>query len=115
MPMPKTMKTRGADKSEINRSQAIREAAAEMKGKPRPRDVIAVLAEKGIPVSASLVTNVLRRPRRRKASAARSARRARRASESIVLSSLVEAKRLVDQTGSVRDAKKALDALSKLL
>jgi len=88
--------------------------------KARPRDLIARLTEKGVEVSPALVSNVLSRTRKRR----RGAKVARlvgagpsRASRGgdVSMNSLLGAKKLVEQVGSVGEAKKAIDAFSRLM
>lgn len=82
----------------------------------RPRDVIAVLKEQGITASSAQVSTVLRNMGMKRR------RRGRRAvnhvtvaaSPSLSLDSLLAAKKLVNQLGSVEAAKTAVDALVKL-
>lgn len=100
-----------------NKSQAIRDTVVELGKKSRPRDVIAKLKSQGIDVSAALVTNVMarsgkRRPRR----ATRTAGIGRTTcADNLTMESLLSAKRLLDQVGSVEEAKRALDVLAKLI
>jgi hypothetical protein len=91
-----------------------------MKKPVRPRDVIATLATKGISVSSAQVSTTLRamgmrrRPRGHKPGAAPTGRLAVSTSELLSLDSLLAAKKLVTQLGSVEAAKTAVDALAKL-
>ena len=88
--------------------------------KARPRDLIARLTEKGVDVSPALVSNVLSRTRKRRrgAKVARlvgaGAGRASRDGD-VSMHSLLGAKKLVEQVGSVDEAKKAIDALARLI
>ena len=117
--MARVAKARRGRQNGVNKSQAIRDILAEMGGKPRPKDVIATLKGKGIDASPALVTNVISRGglRRRGRKARRGISRPARSmpSDSFSMSALLEAKKLVTQVGSVSDAKRALDALSRLL
>jgi hypothetical protein len=117
--MAKVAKARRGRQNGLNKSQAIRDVVAEMGGKPQPKEVIATLKQKGIAASPALVSNVISRGRLRQRG-----RKARRGisrparsmpSDSFSISALLEAKKLVIQVGSVSDAKRALDALSRLL
>ena len=110
---------RGRKKGTVNKSQAIRDAISQLGGKPRPRDVIAAVAAKGIDVSPALVTNVIargqRRGRRGRPARQTVARNGHTASGTVTVAALIEAKRLVDHVGSVDVAKEALNALAKLI
>lgn len=110
---------RGRKRGTLNKSQAIRDAVGELGGKPRPRDVIEVLDKKGIEVSPALVTNVMargqRKGRRGRPGRRPMGRNGHAASEKVTVAALIEAKRLVDQVGSVDVAKEALNALAKLI
>jgi hypothetical protein len=87
-----------------------------MGGRVRPRDVIAQLAQQGVTVSSAQVSTVLasmgmkrrRRGRRPAAAVVESV------TSTLTLDSLLAAKRLVNQLGSVEAAKTAVDALAKL-
>ena len=102
-------------KGDVNKSQAIRDLVAERGNKVRPRDIIAELAQKGIEVSPALVTNVISRGTGRKTRGRRPGVAARGGSGQVSITTLLEAKRLVTEAGSVDDAKRALDTLSRLL
>jgi arginine repressor len=90
----------------------------------RPRDVLAALAEQGIDVSRAQISAVLagmgmRRRRRRRGKVvangnAAAAYATAATSPALTLQSLLAAKRLADQLGSVDAAKQAVDALAKL-
>jgi hypothetical protein len=108
--------TAGAGNAGESKAEQIRQIAKGMGGKVRPRDVIAQLAEQGVTVSSAQVSTVLRsmgmkrRPRGRRPAAALVASVA----STLTLDSLMAAKRLVNQLGSVEAAKTAVDALAKL-
>lgn len=106
-------------KNGSNKSQAIREMSQQLGRKARPRDVIAGLKEKGIEVSPALVTNVLSRAAKRRGRKVRrlvgTAVNARRSGGDVSMASLVSAKKLIDEVGSVDEAKRALDALARLI
>ena len=117
---------RGRAKSKdngANKSQAIRDMFNSMGKKARPRDLIARLTEKGVDVSPALVSNVLSRTRKRRrgakiprlVAAGRTRVRVSRGGGDVSMHSLLGAKKLVEQVGSVDEAKKAIDALSRLL
>jgi|SRR5215469_6731606 len=102
-------------KGEVSKSEQIRQVARSMGRKVRPRDVIARLAEQGVAVSSPQVSTVLagmgmkRRRRGRRATAV-----VEQVTSTLTLDSLLAAKRLVNQLGSVEAAKTAVDALAKL-
>lgn len=120
-----TKRRKKATKNEsINKAQAIRDAAKELGGKKvRPRDVIAALAAKGITVSSPQVSSTLKaagfRRTRRKGTPVGSTNNAKSAaqpeSNGLSLEHLLAAKALIAKIGSVEIAKKALDAMAKLV
>jgi hypothetical protein len=90
-------------------------------GKPvRPRDIIAVLGEKGVTVSSTLVSKTLaaagfhRRRRRRKVRSRVDVRPTNSAGGSLNLDALIAAKALIEKVGGVEIAQAALSALKKL-
>lgn len=99
----------------INKSEAIRQTAKSLPKPVRPRDVIGALQSQGIEVTSGQVSTVLssmgmkrRRGGRRKAAVVETV------ASTITLGSLLAAKKLVSQLGSVDAAKQAVDALAKL-
>jgi hypothetical protein len=113
------MTTRAANaKSEngTNKSQAIRDTISELGHQFRPRDVIAKLKEQGIEVSPALVTNVMARSGRtaqRRNGRAGTARTL--CADNLSVESLLSAKRLIDEVGSVEEARRAIDLLAQLI
>jgi hypothetical protein len=102
-----------AEPASGTKADAILEAAKSLRKPVRPRDVIAQFAEKGITVSDAQVGQVLKGMdmRRRK--------RGRRPvvttiASTLTLDSLLAAKKLANQLGSVEVAKRAVEALAKL-
>ncbi|HEV3343250.1 MAG TPA: hypothetical protein VG125_22955 [Pirellulales bacterium] len=98
-----------------SKAEQIRQVAKSMGGRVRPRDVIAQLSQQGVAVSSAQVSTVLagmgmkrRRRGRRPAAVVESV------ASTLTLDSLLAAKRLVNQLGSVEAAKTAVDALAKL-
>jgi hypothetical protein len=93
------------------KSQAIRDYLGAHK-KAKATEVVAALAEKGINVSTAMVYNVKARrsmgKRRRKAQA-----RGEKIAPSIT--HLLAAKKLVEETGGIKQAQEALAALAKLI
>lgn len=118
----KAATTKAAPKASGERgekAEAIRAAARSIKGKVRPRDVIAMLAEQGIEVSSAQVSTTLKAMGMRKTGRGRKPGRpaatARAAhSGTISIDDLIAAKKLVEQLGSVEAASQALSALAKL-
>ena len=109
--MAKTGKRRG-----VNKSQEIRKAYEKLGDSAKPKDVIAKLATRNIKVSPGLVANV-RHSMLKKAGKKPSGRGGgKRAADNdtISVTALVDAKRLIEHAGSINDAKKALDTLAKL-
>lgn len=101
------------------KADAIRAAAMSIKGKVRPRDVIAMLGEQGIEVTSAQVSTTLKKMGMRKTGRGRKPGRpaatARAAhSGSISIDDLIAAKKLVEQLGSIEAASQALSALAKL-
>ncbi len=97
------------------KADQIREVAGGMEKPVRPRDVIAILKEKGVTASSAQVSTVLlamgmkkRKRRRRKMAVAAVA------SNGLNIDDLVMAKKLVAQVGSVEKVREALAALARL-
>ena len=111
-----TRAARAKAETGTNKSQAIRDTVVELGKKSRPRDVIAKLKAQGIDVSAALVTNVMARSGRRQKRTTRTAGAGRAVcADNLTMESLLSAKQLLDQVGSVAEAKRALDVLAKLI
>ncbi|HVX15916.1 MAG TPA: hypothetical protein VHC22_32330 [Pirellulales bacterium] len=106
--------------AEASKAEKIRRAAQSMKKPVRPRDVIATLAAEGVQVSSAQVSTTLRamgmrrRGRGRKPAGAAPSHAVVSTSDLLSLDSLLAAKKLVAQLGSVEAAKTAVDALAKL-
>ena len=118
---PKAPATHAASNgSAESKAERIRQVAQAMKKPVRPRDVIATLAAEGVTVSSAQVSTTLRaigmrrRGRGRKPAGAAPSRPMLSTSELLSLDSLLAAKKLVAQLGSVEAAKSAVDALAKL-
>ena len=98
-----------------SKSEQIRQVAREMGRIVRPRDVIQTLEQRGVTVTSGQVSTVLASMGKK-----RRGRRGRRpavvatVASTLTLDSLLAAKKLVDQLGSVEAAKTAVDALAKL-
>ena len=102
-----------------SKADSIRQVAQGMPKPIRPRDVVAALNEQGISVSPAQVSQVLKsmglkRRRRGRKPSAMAGRATTTTSESLSLESLLAAKKLVNQLGSIETAKAAVDALVKL-
>jgi hypothetical protein len=96
------------------KSEAIRAYFAEHVD-AGPTEVVNKLAEQGIKVTATLVSNVKSRMKHSTTPSKRGPGRPPRVStDSISVAALVEAKRFVDQIGSLEAAKLALETVSKL-
>lgn len=112
-------KTKASTNAPINKAEEIRKAAREVGGKKvRPKDVIAVLAAKGITVSSPQVSSTLRaagyrRLRRRKNAASPKTSRTS-ASTEISLNDLLAAKALIGKVGSIEAAREAIAVWAKL-
>jgi arginine repressor len=106
--------------AETSKAERIRQVAQSMTKPVRPRDVIATLAAEGVQVSSAQVSTTLRamgmrrRHRGRKPTGAGPSRPSSSTSDLLSLDSLLAAKKLVTQLGSVAAAKSAVDALAKL-
>jgi hypothetical protein len=101
-----------------SKSDLIRKTLGELGPEARNRDVIEKLAGDKITVSAQMVSTV--RARMGGATKAAGVRRPGRpgrrpAPESVSLSALINAKRLVAETGSLEAARQTLDALAQLV
>jgi hypothetical protein len=115
MSMAKSARSEGTEER-VNKSELVRAAHAKLGPRARNRDVVAALAADGIVVSRALVTNALKRARRPKGrGGARPGAGRKPAMTTVSLSALVSAKQVVETAGSVAEAKRALDALARLL
>ena len=107
--------------SSVNKSEEIRNTYKKLGYKSAPKDVISALATRKINVSAALVSNVRAAMDRRgtapvgRVNARRGRPRKVQSDTSVSVSDLLEAKRLVEQTGGVDQAKVTLDAYSIIL
>jgi hypothetical protein len=103
-----------AEPTSGTKADAIRQAAQGMPKPIRPRDVIAALAQQGITVSNAQVGQVLKGMGMKRRRRGRRAMRVEMVASTLTLESLLAAKKLVNQLGSVEAAKTAVDALAKL-
>ncbi len=104
--------------AEPSKAQRIRDAAAALGKKVRPRDVIAELAKEGITVSAAQVSMTLTasgyRRKRRRGKAAKVTTVKPTSTNGLNVDALLAAKALIAKVGSVEVAEEALAALKKL-
>jgi hypothetical protein len=102
-----------------SKSDLIRQTLADLGPEARNRDVIEKLAADKVTVSAQMVSTVRARmsgPGASKAAAKLPGRPGRRpAPQSVSLAALLNAKKLVTETGSVEAARQTLDALAQLV
>lgn len=102
-----------------NKSEVIRNYKSE-NPKHGPKEIAKALGETGLKVSPAFISTVLSNAKR-KSGKASGRKRGRVAKAPVAAASkggfndLIHAKKLVDQIGSVEQAKAALDALAKLL
>ena len=104
-----------------NKSQAIRDY---LKANPtaKPKDVVSAMTSKGIKVSAQFVSTVKstskkKGPAKRRGRPAGSTVRskpAKSSSDSVSVDALLKMKRVVEDFGSIEEAKSALQTLEKL-
>lgn len=112
-----------AARSGVNKSQAIRDFAAQ-NNSSSPKEIVAGLAAQGIEVSSQFVSTILSNAKR-KGKKGRRGRRGRPAANAaaapantgggVSMKNLIAAKRFVDQFGSVKEAKAAVNAIADLL
>ncbi len=100
---------RGKGRSQINKAEAIRGAWGELGVRARPRDVIKLLASRGIAVASAQVST-LRKSASRKRNAV-----AVGAVHAIPFDHLMAAKSLAARLGGIENAQRALANLAKLL
>lgn len=98
-----------------SKSEAIRAELTALGHNVATREVVAALATKGIRVSAAHVSNVKSGAASKASVQSKGARAALDPSNDLVsMEALLDAKRLVDRTGGVEQAKRTLDLLSLL-
>lgn len=103
-------------KSEVNKSQAIRDYLAENNG-AKAAAIVAGLAEKGITVGTPLVYAILSKggkKKRRKISRPKTTKSSN-GNGKVSLETLLAAKRMSEALGGVDKAKAALDVLARLV
>ncbi len=99
-----------------NKSVAIRDYKA-AHGDAGPKAIAEGLAKDGIKVTPAFVSTVLSNDKRKSGKGRRGKRRGRRPGPqgNQALASLIQAKKLAEQMGGIEPARKALNALAKLL
>ena len=100
---------RGRPASKVNKAEAIRGAWRELGSSTRPRDVIALLAARGITVTSAQVSTLRKTAGRKRGSAVAVS------VQSVPYEHLLEAKGLVARLGGVENAQAALASLAKLI
>ena len=106
---PKKRRVRRGKKSEAIRGYLEQNTTA------GPKEVVAKLAEQGIKVTTTLVSNVKSRMKQAKPAGKRGPGRPRKVvNDTISVASLMQAKRFVEQIGSLDAAKLALETISKI-
>jgi len=96
-----------------SKAQSIRDAAKELGGKVRPRDIIAALKAKGITVSSPQVSSTLKAAGwRRRRHGKRAAQR--RSVSALAISDLLELKAFADRLGGLDRLNEAIAALERL-
>ena len=102
-------------KQKVNKSQAIRDYC-EANPDAGPTETAAALKKQGIQVSTAMVSTVKTQAKKKRGrgrkKAARGAKKA--TGDKIALSSLIQAKKMVEQMGGLDKAQSALAALAKL-
>lgn len=101
-------------KSEVNKSQAVRDYLKAHRG-AKPKAVSDALKAEGIEVSPQTVSSVkfhMRKKKGRKRADGDGQRGGN--SEMVSINALIDAKKLVDKIGGIEKAKSAVQALSKL-
>lgn len=109
-------------KSGSNKSQLIRDTYESLGKGARPRDVLHALNKQGVDVSRALVTNVLKRHGAAPAAGRRGPGRPRKnaaaakpasSGDAVTMASVMAAKRMVGEVGSIDQARAALETLAK--
>lgn len=109
------MAKKRASKKSVNKSIAIREHAKKFP-EDGPSAISEALAKRGIEVTPAFVSTVKSNDRRKTGSTTRKSRRSRGGSlDDATIQALKNAKKLVEEAGSISAAKAALDSYGKLL
>jgi hypothetical protein len=103
-----------APAEKVSNSQAVRDYL-QANPKALPKQTVEALAEQGIEVSRTLVSQIKfkMKPKKRRGRK-KAARGAKPGGDKIALSSLITAKKMAEQLGGLEKAKAALAALAKL-
>lgn len=109
------MAKKAAAKSDVNKSEAIRQYLRAHRN-AKPKAVVEALKEQGIRVNSQTVSTVKFHMKRRRGKKGAAGRKTAAAAggEMVSLSALLDAKKLVNKLGGIEKAKSALDALNKL-
>lgn len=112
--MAKTKSESGGDDKKINKSQAIREALDEHP-RAKSKEIVALLAEKGIKVAPTLVYYVKSKRRQAKARQKREqiAEASRRTSAPNPVQLVQRVKSLAEEVGGIRNLKHLVDLLAQ--
>jgi hypothetical protein len=113
---PSNKKKPAKQNGNVNKAQAIRDAAKEMGKKARPKDIIAVLAAKGITVTSPQVSMTL------KAAGLRRGRRMRQATAAVTngksttlnVADLIQVKELAIKLGGLERLKETIAVYEEL-
>ncbi len=100
---------RGGRRSKVNKAEEIRGVWRELGVTARPRDVIALLASRGLTVTSAQVSTLRKSGGRKRRSAAAAS------VQSVPFDHLLEAKGLAARLGGVENAQAALASLAKLI
>ena len=97
-----------------NVSQLVRDYKSQHK-RAKPKDIAEALNGQGVKISSQYVSTILSNARRKKGRKGRTTAAANGAPAGINIAQLVKAKKLVRKLGGIDQAKKMIDALSKIL
>jgi len=100
-------------KSNVNKSQAIRDYVSSNPG-AKPKEIAVALAAQGVDVTPAFVSTLKSNAKRNAGKVGRRGR-PRAAAGDFGIESLVQAKKLADKMGGVAQARQALNALAKIL
>lgn len=108
------MAKKSSQSSGVNKTQAIKDALAANPDK-LPKELSALLKEQGVDASAAYVSTVKSALKKKKGGRRGPKPAAASSGDGLSLATLVAAKKLAAQLGGVAEAKRAIDALSKLV
>ena len=98
----------------VNVSQLVRDYKSQHK-RSKPKDIAEALSAGGTKISPQYVSTVLSNWRRKKGRKAKRAPASSNNGSGLDVAQLVKAKALVEKLGGIDQAKKAVDALAKIL